>query len=261
VGWENTLRRELKPLGIEVAKTKSGRGHLRLLLPNGRSLFASATPSCPYALNHVRADVRRALREVPDRTKLQNLNSSIKLSPRGKAMKREELLSRTYLSSDDVKAAGGLIDGIIQRMTRGKIRDDDQKKKNIMFFSEMTGAHKQPVEIKPMIVNATNINFLFDTLKVSDSNEATGAKVRIIHDPRVMYAGRMVGGLRFSHAKLAPATYQAPPQATPAPQAPAAPPAPPSIYTNDLPARASTPPPTMPPAGTMKKDFDDDIPF
>jgi hypothetical protein len=40
----------------------TGGNHFRLTLPNGRSVFAPATPSDCRSLRNVRAEVRRALR-------------------------------------------------------------------------------------------------------------------------------------------------------------------------------------------------------
>ena len=42
-------------------KTTSG-GHLRLQLPNGKSVIVSSTPSCRFWLRQVRADVQRNLK-------------------------------------------------------------------------------------------------------------------------------------------------------------------------------------------------------
>ncbi len=38
----------------------TGGGHLRLRLASGAVVFASATPSCSYAIHHVVGDCRRA---------------------------------------------------------------------------------------------------------------------------------------------------------------------------------------------------------
>jgi hypothetical protein len=56
------LQREFPAAKIENANG----GHIRLRLPNGRSVFVSATPSCRLFLKNVRGDVKRAeRREAP----------------------------------------------------------------------------------------------------------------------------------------------------------------------------------------------------
>lgn len=43
-----------------VAVTRTRAGHLRLMLPCGRFVVASSTPSCPFAIQHIVSDIRRA---------------------------------------------------------------------------------------------------------------------------------------------------------------------------------------------------------
>ena len=56
---ERALRQAFPSARVE---TTSG-GHLRLRLPNGKSVIVSSTPSCRFWLRHVRADVQRKLKE------------------------------------------------------------------------------------------------------------------------------------------------------------------------------------------------------
>ena len=59
----NKLRRLLKEEFPFIASVEvCGSGHLRVRLPNNRSVFVSASPSCPFFLHKVRKDVRRSLR-------------------------------------------------------------------------------------------------------------------------------------------------------------------------------------------------------
>lgn len=53
------LRREFPFSEIEI----TNGNHLRLQLPNGRSVFASATPSDRRAMLNTRAEVRRQLKD------------------------------------------------------------------------------------------------------------------------------------------------------------------------------------------------------
>lgn len=53
--------REIERLaGVQIiAIHHTGGGHLRLTLPNDRFVVASATPSCPFAIQHIIHDIRR----------------------------------------------------------------------------------------------------------------------------------------------------------------------------------------------------------
>jgi hypothetical protein len=53
---ERELRREFPFAEISV----SGSSHYRLRLPNGKLVTTSSTPSCPYWLDNVKRDVKRA---------------------------------------------------------------------------------------------------------------------------------------------------------------------------------------------------------
>ena len=54
---ERELRREFPEVRIEM----TSKQHIRLTLPNGKSVFVSSTPSCQHYMAQVRADVRRAM--------------------------------------------------------------------------------------------------------------------------------------------------------------------------------------------------------
>jgi hypothetical protein len=54
------LKREFPWAKVEIANS----GHYRLRLPNGKSVFIAATPSCWHFLSHVRADVKRQMRNA-----------------------------------------------------------------------------------------------------------------------------------------------------------------------------------------------------
>ena len=47
--------------GIQLIECRiAGNGHLRLRLASGAGVFASATPSCPDAIQHIVGDCRLA---------------------------------------------------------------------------------------------------------------------------------------------------------------------------------------------------------
>jgi hypothetical protein len=129
-----------------------------------------------------------------------------------------------YVSGDDVKAAGGLIDGTVAYCLQEQV-GEEKKDKLVLHFSVATGATKQPiVPIKPLILNNINANVLFDGLG-DDSDQWPGGKVRLVWDASVQYRGRIVGGVRVRAAK---------PAAQPAP---------------------------LPPLGAGNSDLADEIPF
>ena len=55
---QRELRREFPFAEIET----SNGNHFRILLPNGRSVYASSTPSCSSYLHNVRRDVQRQMK-------------------------------------------------------------------------------------------------------------------------------------------------------------------------------------------------------
>jgi hypothetical protein len=57
---ERDLRRAFPFVRIET----TGGNHLRLRLPNGKTVIASNTPSCSLYMRNIRSDVRRAMREA-----------------------------------------------------------------------------------------------------------------------------------------------------------------------------------------------------
>jgi len=53
--------------GVQITSIRrTGSGHLRLCLPCG-FVVASATPSCPFAIQHVLGDIRRLLNKEAHR--------------------------------------------------------------------------------------------------------------------------------------------------------------------------------------------------
>ena len=55
------IKRDLKRAFPQAKIEKTHNGHYRIKLPNGRTVMASSTPSCPYALNNIKRDVRRTM--------------------------------------------------------------------------------------------------------------------------------------------------------------------------------------------------------
>jgi hypothetical protein len=111
-------------------------------------------------------------------------------------MLRSEMKVRRYLHADDIRAAGGLIDGTVAYCIKELMPGDEGTKKHVLYFSAMKGAQGQPIEAKPMILNATNIDYLFDNLKCDDTEAWTAARVRIKVE-KVRFRKDIVDGLRF----------------------------------------------------------------
>ena len=59
---DKDIRRFIDGLVAEGWKILGGRKHYKVRSPGGRTLSLSNTPSCPYMLKHVEADVRRIKR-------------------------------------------------------------------------------------------------------------------------------------------------------------------------------------------------------
>ena len=52
--------------GIRIIECRVARsGHLRLHLPGGAVVIASASPSCPFAIQNIVGDIRRVLNHQP----------------------------------------------------------------------------------------------------------------------------------------------------------------------------------------------------
>jgi hypothetical protein len=52
---------ELKRAFPNAVLEVTGGSHLRITLPNGKTVIASSTPSCRFALNNVKRDMRRSM--------------------------------------------------------------------------------------------------------------------------------------------------------------------------------------------------------
>jgi hypothetical protein len=68
------LARHVRRLGFEIDHT--GASHLKWRAPNGAFFYSSSTPSCPFAIHHIRGDIRRLLRAAHERGELLSLNEA-----------------------------------------------------------------------------------------------------------------------------------------------------------------------------------------
>ena len=106
-----------------------------------------------------------------------------------------------YLRSDDIEGTGkefGLVQ-LIKDFTEADVsRQDDpesEMKPIIHFESDATENFFDP--LKPMVLNATNLNMILGLFHTDDEEKIRGQKIGVYVDDRVQYAGKTVKGLRL----------------------------------------------------------------
>ena len=82
--------------------------------------------------------------------------------------------------------------------------DDEPEMKWCLTFQE---------DVKPMVLNKTNSNLIASITGKPDTDDWPGEKIVLYNDPTIMFAGKMVGGIRVRAPKNKPA---APIKAAPA---------------------------------------------
>lgn len=103
-----------------------------------------------------------------------------------------------YLAKEDVGEAGkNLTIKGFTRETVGHGADADER--TVMHFTE---------EVKPMVINKTNMARLGVITKARTAGEAAGKKINVYNDPMIEFGGKIVGGIR-----LRPVQESAPKQA------------------------------------------------
>ena len=102
-----------------------------------------------------------------------------------------------YLRSDDITGTGkefGLVQ-LIKDFTEADVsRQDDPESeiKPIIHFES---------DLKPMVLNATNLNMILGLFHTDDEDKIRGQKIGVYVDDRVQYAGKTVKGLRLCDHK------------------------------------------------------------
>ena len=61
-------------------------------------------------------------------------------------------------------------------------------------------------DLKPMVLNAVNSQLIASITGEDDTDNWPGHKIILYHDPSIMYAGKLVGGIRVRAAKKQTAT-------------------------------------------------------
>jgi len=102
-----------------------------------------------------------------------------------------------YLRSDDIAGTGkefGLVQ-LIKDFTEADVsRQDDPE-------SEMKPIIHFESDLKPMVLNATNLNMILGLFHTDDEDKIRGQKIGVYVDDRVAYQGKTVKGLRLCDHK------------------------------------------------------------
>jgi hypothetical protein len=78
--------------------------------------------------------------------------------------------------------------------------------------------HFAEAEVKPMVINKTNMNRIKHVTKAETTGQACGKLINVYNDPMVEFGGKLTGGLRIRPA-AEPANPAAEPAKTPVPPA------------------------------------------
>lgn len=98
-----------------------------------------------------------------------------------------------FLRSDDlggIDKAFGIVATITDFTEADVSRQDDPD-------SELKPVIHFDGDLKPMVLNTTNLNMVLALFKTDDEEKIKGQKIGIYVDDRVQYAGRTVKGLRL----------------------------------------------------------------
>ena len=63
---------------------------------------------------------------------------------------------------------------------------------------------------KPMVLNSTNNQIIAQVCRSENTDDWTGHKIVLFHDPNVSYAGKLIGGIRCRAPRNQPAKVPAP---------------------------------------------------
>lgn len=171
-------------------------------------------------------------------------------------MRTSEMIKSIYIRSEDLRGQPAMI-VTISDISQEDIGGDP---KWCVWFNETE---------KALLLNVTKIRQL-EAAYGNDSDYWTGHKLRISHDPSIMFAGKPVGGLviKCSTSTKGPAPHQRQPSVAPAP----AEQGPPGwikdgagrwvqISDPELRHEIDTSVPETAPSAAADPEFDDDIPF
>jgi hypothetical protein len=125
-------------------------------------------------------------------------------------MNINQLKESKFLKKED---AGTGILVTISHVTQENVAKEgaDQELKWCIHFKETE---------KPLVLNSTNGQLIAAITKQEDTDNWTGHKIVLYHDPNVSFGGKLMGGVRVRAPRIPkPASVPAPVQAPPAPAA------------------------------------------
>ncbi len=102
-----------------------------------------------------------------------------------------------YLRSDDIAGTGkafGLVQ-TIKDFTEADVSRSDDPESEIKPILHFEG------DLKPMVLNATNLQMILALFHSDDEEKIKGQKIGVWVDDRVAYQGKMVKGLRLADHK------------------------------------------------------------
>jgi hypothetical protein len=100
-----------------------------------------------------------------------------------------------FLKSDDifgVQKEFGVIE-VIKDFTESDVSRSDDPTSEIKPILHFMG------DLKPMVLNTTNLNMILALFHTDDESKIIGQKIGIYVDDRVSYQGKLVKGLRLCH--------------------------------------------------------------
>lgn len=102
-----------------------------------------------------------------------------------------------YLRSDDIAGTGkpfGIVQ-VIKDFTEADVSRSDDPESEIKPVLHFEG------DLKPMVLNATNLNMILALYHTDSEEKIIGQKIGVWVDDRVAYQGKMVKGLRLCDHK------------------------------------------------------------
>jgi len=117
-------------------------------------------------------------------------------------MNINQLKESKYLKKEDCGATGIIVTIRDLEQVNVAMADDPEDMKWVINFEE---------DLKPLVLNSTNAQRIAAITGKQDTDDWGGVKVILYNDPTIMYAGKMVGGLRVRELKkkgAAPSTLK-----------------------------------------------------
>jgi hypothetical protein len=102
-------------------------------------------------------------------------------------MNISELKQSKYLKKEDVEpSVTATIKGLKKQNVA--LEGDEADMRGVLYFKEYE---------KGMVLNQTNIDMMVEITGSNETDNWTGQRIILYNDPRVMYGGKRVGGIRI----------------------------------------------------------------